>query len=157
VKLLLPGVVLAVVAVVIVAMAFALSSDSSTDVTDLDVGDCFDLDLDADPDDGFADLTLVEPIDCDEPHTAQVVATRDLNPDQDLPFPGDGQLFEEADRWCGALVEEDDRFGTLPVTPTEATWDARRGRTLCVAVTFGGRPVQGDHRRISGGSGAGDG
>ncbi len=148
-KWLLPGAALAAVAVVILVMVVALSSDSSTDVTDLDVGDCFDLDLEPEPGSEFADLTLVEPIECDEPHTAQVVAMLDLNPDHDLPFPGDAALFDEADRSCRELVATDDRFGILPITPTEATWEARRGRTLCVAVTLGGVPLAGDHRRIS--------
>lgn len=146
----------AAVALVFLIMAVALSSDSTTDVTDLEVGECFDLDLEPDPDDEFADLDLVEPVDCDEPHTAQVVAVRDLNPDLGVPFPGDAQLFADADRSCAELVQPDPRFGMLPVTPTEATWEVRRGRMLCVAVAFGGIPVEGDHQHVVvGGEGAG--
>jgi hypothetical protein len=146
---LLPGAALAVVATVIVVMAVTLSSDSSTDVTDLEVGECFDLDLEPDADGEFVDVSVVEPFACDDPHNAQVVSTFDLNPDHELPFPGDVTLFEEADRACGERVVGDDRFGMLPITPTEATWAARRGRALCVAVTSGGVPITGDHRQIA--------
>jgi len=154
---LLPGAALAVATVVILTMAVTLASDSSTDVTDLDVGDCFDLVLEPDADEEFAELTLVEPIACDDPHNAQVVALFDLNADHDQPFPGDAELFAEADRACGSLVLDDERFGVLPITPTEATWDARRGRTLCVAVTFGGVELEGDHRQFAGDIGPGNG
>jgi hypothetical protein len=143
------------VAVVLVAagalllMVVQLASNTSTDAADLDVGDCFDLDLDAEGGAGFVDLGLVDVIACTEPHNAQVVAIGELNPDGDEPFPGDDELFAQAAAVCDPAAATDVRFGMLPVTPTEATWDARRGRYSCVAVSFGGAPVTGDHAAIA--------
>jgi len=124
--------VLAVVAALILIMAVRITQSSSTDITDLDVGDCFQLDPD---DDGSIDL--VDVIDCDEPHDAEVVMVDDLNPDGDRPYPDDDTLFGLADARC-ATVPDDPRFGIIAIAPTEASWEARRGRMVCVAVPYGG-------------------
>ena len=150
----MPGVGLAVVAVVLLVMALTLSSASTIDVTDLEVGDCFDLDVGAGTDDEVVELDPVDVIDCDEPHDAQVVSVGDLNPDGELAYPDDAELFEMADGECAAITPSDDRFGIVSIVPTEATWEARRGRYVCVAVTIGAVPVTGDHAAIATQSGA---
>lgn len=150
IRWLLGGVGLVVAATVILVMAVTLSGRTSSDVTDLEVGDCFDLDPEPDAGDEFVDISVVDPVDCDDPHNAQVVVTADLNPDHDESFPGDGELWVEAEQICRADEDADARFGILPITPTEATWEARRGRMLCVAVSYGGVPVEGDHRLLVG-------
>ncbi len=131
------AVILFGVAAIIVGVAVGELSSGTSDVTDLDVGDCFDLDPD---DDGSVDL--VDVVDCDEPHNAEVVAVADLNPDGDLPYPSDAELFPLADRRC-ADVPPDPRFGVLAVAPTAATWEARRGRVVCVALVYGDGRVTG--------------
>ena len=133
----LAGVVLAGVAGVVLAMAVRLTSSSSSDITDLEVGTCFDLEPD---DDGT--VGVVEVIDCADPHTAEVVGVDELNPDGDRPYPPDDELFALADARC-ADIPPDPRFGILAVAPTEATWEARSGRVVCVALVFGEGEVSG--------------
>lgn len=127
----LAGVVLFGVAAVVVAIALSELSSDTSDITDLEVGDCFDLEPD---DDGS--VGLVDVVDCGEPHNAEVVATVDLNPDGDLRYPSDDELFPLAEQRC-ADVPPDPRFGVIAVAPTEATWDARDGRVVCVALVYG--------------------
>ena len=125
------GVALASVATLILVMAIRLASSNSTDVTDLDVGDCFVIEAAAD-----GSIDPVDVIDCDDPHDAEVVAVADLNPDGDLEYPTETELFELADAAC-AVVDPDERFGILPIAPTASTWEARAGRVVCVAVPYG--------------------
>lgn len=142
---------LGAVVVVILVMAVRLAADSTTDVTDLEVGDCLDLDLEPETGSGVADVDLVDVVDCDDPHNAQVLAIGDLNPDAGRDYPADAELFAETDAACGRDTGDlsDDRFGVLPIAPTAATWEARRGRFVCMAVTFGGVPVEGDHAAVA--------
>jgi hypothetical protein len=134
--------VTAVVLVGVLAIV-ALTSSSDTLVLDLDVGDCFDL-----PDDmSQATLETVATVDCDEAHEAEVFADGELNPDRDLPYPGEQQLFTRADRDCATVLSERpdlaDRFGILPVVANEASWESFRGRFVCVAVPYGGGTTAG--------------
>ena len=131
------GTVLFGVAALVIAVAVGELAGDTSDVTDLEVGDCFDLEPD---DDGG--VGLVDVIDCDEPHNAEVVAVADLNPDGELPYPTDAELFPLAERRC-ADVPPDPRFGVLAVAPTEATWEARDGRVVCVALVYGDGQVTG--------------
>lgn len=116
----------------VLALAVGELTSDTYDVTDLDVGDCFDLDPDED-----GAVGLVDVIDCDEPHNAEVVAIAELNPNGDQPYPADDELFAIADAACLG-VPADPRFGILAVAPTEATWDGRRGRVTCVGLVYGG-------------------
>jgi hypothetical protein len=127
----LVGAVLAAVATLILVMAVQLARSDRTDVTDLEVGDCFVIE--ADPD---GTVAPVDVIDCDEQHDAEVVAVADLNPDGSSPYPDDEELFELADSACSD-IELDPRFAILPIAPTRPTWDARSGRTVCLAVAYG--------------------
>lgn len=151
IRWLIGGVVLATIAIAILMLAVRLIASSATDITDLDEGDCFDLDLDDLVDSGgdMADIDLVDVVACDQPHNAEVVEAGDLNPDHDRPFPSADELFAEVSPACDRLGT-DERFGIVPVIPTEATWLAREGRYLCVAVAYGGESITGNHAATSG-------
>lgn len=140
--------VLAVAAVATLAMIVWLGASSDqVDVTDLEVGQCFDLTVDDDADGDAANVDLVDVVSCDEPHTAQAVLVGELNPGRDLPYPDDDELFARADARC-ADVPFDPRFAVVSVVPTESTWIGRSGRFVCVAVPFGLEPVIGDHDAV---------
>jgi hypothetical protein len=129
--------VTAVVLVGVLAIV-ALTSGGDTLVLDLDVGECFDL-----PDDmSQATLETVATVDCDDAHEAEVFADGDLNPDRDVPYPGEQQLFSTADRECAVALSDRpelvDRFGILPVVANQASWDSFQGRFVCVAIPYGG-------------------
>ena len=129
-----------VVGVVLVGVLaiVALTSGGDTLVLDLDVGDCFELPADM----SQAAIDQVATVECDDPHQAEVFAAAELNPDRELPYPGEEPLFRTADRRCAAARSErpqlGDRFGILPVVPNEASWDSFRGRFVCVAIPYGG-------------------
>jgi hypothetical protein len=143
------GWVLALIATVAVAAGLALltivvlTTDDETLMLDLETGDCFEL-----PDE-LADSTIaqVSTVDCAGPHGAEVFATGFRNPDRDLPYPADEDLFRAVDARCAAVLSEipgaTDRFGILPVIADEASWDAYRGRYVCVAIPYGGGTVSG--------------
>lgn len=132
---------LAVVALSVALIGFVVGGSGATAIVDLDVGDCFDL-----PDDGTAEVRfeLVDVVDCDQPHQVEVVAVGELNPDEDLPYPDDDDLFAAADRRC-TLVDgvPRDRFALIPLAPTRDTWDGAGGRFACLALPYGGGPVTG--------------
>jgi hypothetical protein len=123
--------VLAAMVVVVVVVLAQLLPDSRTDVTDLDVGDCFVLD----PDESGA-VDLVDVVGCMSPHDAEVVLVTDLNPTGDAPYPDDDALFALAEARCDELPV-DPAFGVVAIAPTAATWEGRAGRSLCVAVAYG--------------------
>jgi len=134
------GVVVAIVGVAALAVVVARHS-SGRSVAELELGDCFDLPtMSPNADTTTVEIVMrVELIDCDDPHGAQVVQVGELNPRTDRGYPSDAVLFDEADQQClRALSIVGDRFGLLPVAPTEATWEALLGRYQCLAVPFGG-------------------
>jgi len=141
------GAVLFAVAVVTLIMVVQVVSDDRADVTDLELGDCFDLPVSGDDGDGLVDVPLVDVLDCDTAHNAQVIDLGDLNPGGALAYPGDDELLSEVDAAC-ARASIDSRFGVVPIVPTEATWTGRDGRYVCVALTYGLQPVTGDHAAI---------
>lgn len=142
------GGLLALVAVATLVMIVRIAASSDlVDITDLEVGQCFDLDVD-DPDEGdAANIDLVDVVPCDQPHTAQAVLVGELNPDRDQPYPDDDELFARADARC-AEVPPDPRFAVVSIVPTRSTWNGRSGRFVCVAVPFGLEPIVGDHDAV---------
>jgi hypothetical protein len=139
IRWLVVGLALAAVATLILVMAIQLAGANNTDVTDLDVGDCFVIEADAD-----GTVAPVDVIDCGEPHDAEVLAVADLNPDGDLDYPADEQLFALADVACVGL-DPDTVYAILPIAPTASTWEARAGRVICLAVPYGPDLVTGRH------------
>lgn len=130
-----------------VGLVVLVTSTSSTALLDLEVGDCFVLPTSVTAADTDAEIDVVETvdvIDCDDPHDAEVTAAGELNPDGDLDYPSDEELFAIVDQRC-ALVDTvpTDRFGVVPIAPTERSWTSLDGRYLCLAVPFGGGMVTG--------------
>ena len=134
------GLVVVVMAAAAVGVIVALGS-SSTAVAELELGDCFDLPARS-PEATEQTVELVERvelIDCDDDHQVQVVLVGELNPDGDLEYPPDAELFDRADRGCvdgWSLVG--DQFGLIPIAPTEDSWNRLGGRFQCLALPFGG-------------------
>ena len=128
-----------------VALIVALGP-SSTAVAELELGDCFDLPAPSSEatEQGVDIVERVDLIDCDKAHRAQVVLVGELNPDGDLAYPSDTELFDIVDRRCTAATSlVGDQFGLLPVAPTETSWGRIRGRFHCLAVQYGGDPWAG--------------
>ena len=122
------------------ALLIVLATSADTTVLELDVRDCFMIDLEA----GSADIDTVDLLDCDNPHDAEVVFVGTLNPGTDRPYPSDAEMFADIDRACSVvgddLIED---FGLLPIAPNETSWEPFQGRFVCVAIPFGGEPVTG--------------
>lgn len=132
---LLAAVAAALAVLAAMVAVFALAGPDTTSIHDLRQGDCFDLPIDGDD----VRIESVDVSDCSEPHEAQVVLVGELNPDRDLPYPSNDELFAEIDRRCATLPDEiTDTFGLLPVAPDEASWEPFAGRFLCVAIPYGG-------------------
>ena len=134
-------VVLVIVGGAAAIIAALVGTSSSTSIVDLEVGDCFDLP----PEEELARFETVDVIDCDEPHGVEVVFVADLNPDGDLPYPPDEELFPLAERRCAVVADSVplDVFGIVPLAPTEDTWDGADGRLSCLALPLGGGTTTG--------------
>lgn len=135
----LVAVVIAVLVVGVLVVVGATVSDSSTALVDLEPGDCFEL-----PDSvETGSLETVTTLDCGEPHDAEVVAVGALGA-ADRDYPADDVLFAEVESLCRDVeLTEPERFGLLPVAPTERLWESFDGRYLCVAIPFGGETTTG--------------
>jgi hypothetical protein len=129
----------------VIAVVVAIG-DSRTSVFELEPGDCFDL---PEFEDGGSRPTTewmsVDPVDCSDPHTVEVLVTGQLDEHQERAYPGQAALFEEVGVACVRLEAGADRlgFGVLPVSPNEAVWEPRGGPFLCVAIPYGGVPRAG--------------
>ena len=135
----LVAVVVGVLALGVLVVVGAAVSDSSTALVDLESGDCFELPASVET----GSLETVVTLDCDDPHDAEVVAVGALG-SEDRDYPADDELFAEVESLCrGVELVEPERFGLLPVAPTERLWESFDGRYLCVAIPFGGDPVTG--------------
>lgn len=124
-----------------VAIIAFLAGGDRISIIDLDVGDCFDLPRGEGAE--VVEIDVLELVDCDGPHDAEVVAVGDLNPDGDLAYPSDEELFAAADPTCMAVDLGDDYF-VVPIVPTESTWESADGRFVCVAVPFAPGADEGD-------------
>ncbi len=140
------GWVIGLVAVVLSALGVAVAvvvavtvSDSSTALVDLEPGMCIDLPESAEA----GSIEEVTTIECLEPHRAEVVAVGELGSDG-REYPADDELFAEVEQRC-RLTElvEPERYGLLPIAPTEPQWESFDGRYVCVAIPFGGGSVIG--------------
>lgn len=133
---------LAAIGVAIGVILIATSSNETL-VLDLEVGDCFDLDLG--PDD--TEIGIVTTVGCDQPHEAEVVALGELASDGATERPDDDALFTLVDARCATALAERaallERFGILPVAADERTWDTSDGRYVCVAIPYGGGTTTG--------------
>lgn len=135
------AIVLLIVAGAAAIIGVALSGGGSTPIVDLEVGDCFDL-----PDESEMDrFETVDLIDCDEPHEVEVVGVGELNPEGDLPYPDDDELFRIAGQRCAVLTDglPLEGFGVVPLAPTLDTWEGADGGFSCLALQVGGEPTEG--------------
>jgi hypothetical protein len=137
---------LVVIATGAVIAAFVAMGDSGTSVFEVGPGECFDLpEFDDSGSRPMTEWTSVDPVDCSDPHTVEVLVTGQLDPNQERPFPGDAEVLDEAAATCRAAAMRADAlgFGVLPVSPNEAVWEPRGGPYLCVAIPYGGVPRAG--------------
>ncbi len=133
------AVVLLVVAGAAAIIGLAVGGSSATPIVDLEVGDCFDL-----PDETEMErFETVDLIDCDQPHQVEVVLTGELNPDGDLPYPDDDELFASSGQRCNTVTLPVEGFGLVPLAPTADTWEGASGRFACLALQIGGEPSEG--------------
>lgn len=144
----LVGLALALLAAVAIGVLVVVTAATSeTLVLDLDVGDCFDLDLEPDADGPTAVIETVDTIDCERPHVAQVAAVGELDPDGDVPRPADDEVMAMADAGCAAALADRSslltRFGVAPVVADERSWDQFDGRYVCLLIPYGGEPTSG--------------
>lgn len=109
------------------------------------VGDCVDL-----PE---GDDELLEAVDCEDPHDAQVFAEFQFDPG---PYPGDRAVEVEAERTCidrwdravGSNYYVDVSFDFVVTTPDEAQWEAASLEATCLLVSADGTPLV--HDQLSG-------
>jgi len=137
VGLLVIGVLLATAAGI--GLILIATSSSTTALLDLEIGDCFDLPDASDRRTGGVDVVeTVEVVPCDRPHGAEVVGGGQLNPDGGLDYPPDDELFALIDERCLTIDGPPiDRFGVVPIAPTEQSWTTFDGRFLCLAIPYG--------------------
>jgi hypothetical protein len=140
------SVALVVTATGAVIAAVVAMGDSGTSPFELGPGARFDLpDSDEDGSRSMTEWTSVDPVDCTDPHTVEVLDTGQLDPNQERSYPGDAALLDEVGAVCRAVAVGADElgFGVLPVVPNAAVWEPRGGPYLCVAIPYGGVPRPG--------------
>ena len=141
----LGGIVLAALVIVVgTAIADQADRDSSGDVVgggsmdamSIEVGDCL---TDGLPGDGEEQLvSSVRATPCNEPHTAQIVASFDLT---GTVFPGEDAVATIVDERCADLVgnalnraSDAYELSTLSLYPTEVTWTVQHDREVLCGV-----------------------
>lgn len=138
-------VLLAVGAFAVAGLAIVLVQGNEEIVVELDPGDCFDL-----PDEIDDEIRVVDTVDCDDPHEAEVVAASELNAERDLDYPGDEIAVSTAQQRCDAELAGESAlladFGIVPVVSNQEAWEALEGRYVCVAIPYGGGTTVGSLR-----------
>jgi hypothetical protein len=122
-------------AVAVVALGAGLSGCTSTSVLTLGVGDCLHA-ADLERGESVSDIVTVP---CDEPHDAEIFASRDL-PAGD--YPGLDGVRAEAENFCLPEFESfvgiaylESELDVYPLLPTSDSWEQEDDRTiLCIAV-----------------------
>jgi hypothetical protein len=116
--------------------------DEDRSINDLEVGDCVELDFDAD------ELSTVPVVSCTEPHHAEVFVVADLF-DEDDEFPGREAMRRRIDEQCGAEAFED-YVGTPYAesslersfaAPSPDSWDAGDRTVVCFVIRPDGTTV----------------
>jgi len=104
--------------------------EGETAVFDVESGDCVNFDFNLETVD---EVRVVDVVDCDEEHEAEVIRVGELNPEGDLPYPSDEDLIAEASSECGS----DDFSNLFTVVPNEDGWDNDDGPFVCFELTDG--------------------
>jgi hypothetical protein len=94
-----------------------------------DVGTCVD----------FGGASALAPVDCAEPHDAELYEVFDLDGGTAEPYPGQEAVVAEAERRCGDLFGEyvgrpyaDSALDVVFLVPTRRTWDQGDRTVLCL-------------------------
>jgi hypothetical protein len=123
-------------------------SAGTLQVTDLQVGDCFDSAIDETVGE-TVEVQGVDAIPCAEEHRNQVYAIRQLPDGSDAPFPGDDAAFESSGLLCletfqdfVGLVYEESVLDISVVYPSADTWGAGDRDVVCAVYDPAG-PVTG--------------
>jgi len=146
----------------VLALASACSDDSTTDSSNRDdsgditeggdvgvfalqAGDCFNQ-----PPDG--NISEVAAVPCTDAHDNEVFAKFDMEGGDDADFPGDAAVQTASEECIGATFADyvgleyaQSRFGVLPITPTQDTWESDRNdrEIICTANTVDGTQITG--------------
>ncbi|MBW3665070.1 MAG: septum formation family protein [Actinobacteria bacterium] len=125
-----------------------LVSSGTLQVTDLQVGDCFDSTIDETVGE-TVEVQGVDAIPCGEPHRNQVYAIRELPDGADAPFPGDDAAFESSGLLCletfedfVGLAYEESVLDISVVYPSADTWGTGDREVVCAVYDPAG-PVTG--------------
>lgn len=113
----------------VVLAAGGAFDDGETRVFDLEAGDCANFGFNPDTD-RIIEVSVVDVVDCDEEHEAEVIRVGELNPEGDRPYPSNDELIEEANDACG----RDDSFNLFTVIPNENGWDEQDGPFVCFEI-----------------------
>lgn len=117
--------------------------------TALAVGDCFDSEqlLSTGPE---IELSDVDGVSCDGPHTAETFATFDYSSNPADEFPGTDALGSFAARECAPALEAyidgdglDSGFDVVTLIPTSEAWDAGDKTVKCTLVRLDGQKATG--------------
>jgi hypothetical protein len=127
---------------VLALAGFGLTACSETPANDFEAGECTNDSL-------TGSIGEIETVDCDEAHTAEAIATFDLEGDD---FPGNDEIQSQAAEGCqGERFEdyvgvpyEESIFVVSPIAPSEESWDADDRTVICVvAETTDGSELEG--------------
>ena len=119
----------------------------SLSVAELRVGDCFQQD----PDPTVVMVAqFIQAVPCDQPHDAEVYAENELGVPEGAPYPGQEQVFEDADELCVADFEQfigtpaaTSALGIYRFIPSEATWPEGDRRVVCAVYDPSGAALTG--------------
>ncbi len=131
------------------AIAFALSQGGN--VFDLEVGSCFNDDLEASGDEELV-IDDVDIVSCDEPHDNEVYDAWDY---EGVRYPGSATIGDVAIESCldrfttavGVPVELTD-LDVSGLWPTQESWDVGDREILCVLYAFDGSQLTGSRRGL---------
>jgi hypothetical protein len=118
------------------------------EVTDLRVGDCFDM---APGDETATDVTEVVAVPCSDPHENEVyVATNYVGSDS---YPGEATIWDYANQFCITAFDtfvdiayEDSLLDFGYFYPSEEGWAQGDHAITCVLYDFNGTPLTGSMR-----------
>jgi hypothetical protein len=122
----------------------AVVTPGAVGVFDAKVGDCFSDEL---PTDQVTQVTNVDAVPCDQPHTNEVFAVFDL---PDGEYPGDDAVSRQSEEGCverfADFVGADYQSSRLVVNfllPTRQSWDVQDDREVVCAISDPSGPLEG--------------
>jgi hypothetical protein len=129
----------ALFAVFVTLAATGVIEDDEIDVTDLDPGDCVELDV------GAEEIRELPRTECDEPHDGEVYLVDDVQLDRE-EYPGLSAIAAEIDERCTGEAFEDyvgtpylrSELAYSYLYPVESGWERGDREFVCVAVEADG-------------------